>query len=93
LGDVKGVPPIMVRHVAVILLDAQQPSTKNFIVDVKSLDQIQIEKHSQTGLGILKKEKKRLLLRATTTSLQYYNKVWQHKKIHKAPLMSLRPPN
>lgn len=42
LSDVKGVPPIMVSHVAVVLLDAQQPSTENFVIDVKSLDQIQI---------------------------------------------------
>lgn len=35
LGNVECVPPIVVRHVAVVLLDAEQPTAKNIVLDVE----------------------------------------------------------
>lgn len=50
LGDVECMTPVVVSNVSIILLHAQQPPAKHFVVDVESLDQIQIEEHSQAGL-------------------------------------------
>lgn len=50
LGDVKGVSPIVVRHVAVILLHAQQPAAEDLVFDVEPADKIQVEKHPQASL-------------------------------------------
>lgn len=52
LGDVKGMPPIMVGYVAVVLLDAKQPSAEDFVINVESPDQVQIVKHSKASLLI-----------------------------------------
>ena len=50
LGYIEGVPPIMVRHVSVILFHAQEPTTENVILDMKTPNQIQIKKHSEASL-------------------------------------------
>lgn len=46
LCDIEGVPPVVVRNVTVIFFHAQKPSAKDFVVNVKPFDEIQIKKHS-----------------------------------------------
>lgn len=40
--------PVVISYVSVVLLDAQQPAAKHLIVNVKALNQIQVEEHSET---------------------------------------------
>lgn len=40
LRDIEGVSPVMVSHVSVVLLDAQQPPAQRRVVDVEPLYQI-----------------------------------------------------
>lgn len=41
--------PVVISNVSIILLHAQQPPAEHLIVDVKALDQIQVEEHSEAG--------------------------------------------
>lgn len=50
LGDVEGMSPVVVRHVSVVLLHAQQPPAEHLVVNVKPLHQIQVQEHPQTSL-------------------------------------------
>lgn len=43
-------PPVVIGDVAIVLLDRTQPPAEHFVVYVKPLDQIQIQKHPQTSL-------------------------------------------
>lgn len=46
LGDVKRMSPIVVSNVPVVLLHTQQPATQYFVVYVKPLDKVHVQKHS-----------------------------------------------
>lgn len=37
LSDVERMSPVVISHVTIVLLDAQQPSTEHLVVDVKAL--------------------------------------------------------
>lgn len=50
LRNVERVPPVVIGDVAIVLLDRTQPPAENFVVDVKPLDQIQIQEHPQASL-------------------------------------------
>lgn len=43
-------PPIVIRHVAVILLDAKEPPAEDVVLDVKPSNQIQVEEHADASL-------------------------------------------
>lgn len=49
LSDVECMTPVVISNVSIILLHAQQPPAEHLVVDVKALDQIQIEEHSEAG--------------------------------------------
>lgn len=44
--------PIVISNIAIIFLDTQQPTAKHLVVDVKTLDKVQIEEHAEAGLKI-----------------------------------------
>lgn len=50
LGNVERVTPIMISNVTVIFLHTQQPSAQHLVFNVKSLNEIQFQKYSETRL-------------------------------------------
>lgn len=50
LSDVESMSPVVIGHVAIVFLHAQQPSTEHLVVDVETLDKIQVEEHPHTCL-------------------------------------------
>lgn len=47
LGDVEGVPPVVVGDVSVVLFDGEQPPAQDFVFDVEAFDEVQVEEHPQ----------------------------------------------
>lgn len=50
LGDIEGVPPVVVDDVAVVLLHTEKPPTQHFVVYVEPLDKVQVQEHPQASL-------------------------------------------
>lgn len=50
LGDVERVAPVVVGDVAVVLLDAEQPTAQHVLLDVEPFDQVQVHEHAQARL-------------------------------------------
>lgn len=50
LSDVESMSPVVVSNVTIILFDTQKPTAENFVIDVKSSNQVKVKEHSQTGL-------------------------------------------
>lgn len=46
LSDVERVTPVVISHMPIVLLHAQQPSTQHLVVNVEALDEVQVEEHS-----------------------------------------------
>jgi hypothetical protein len=50
LRDVESVPPVVVRHVAVVLLDGDDPTAQDGVVHMKAAGQVQVDEHAEGGL-------------------------------------------
>lgn len=48
LSDVESVSPVVISHIPVVFLHAQQPPAEHFIINVKSFHQIKVEEHPET---------------------------------------------
>lgn len=53
LGHVEGVPPVVVRHVAVVFLDGEQPAAQDVVLDMEASHEVQVDEHAQTGLAVV----------------------------------------
>lgn len=50
--------PIVISDIPIILLNTQQPATQHLVVNVKTFNEIQIQKHAQTGLKYNRQKRK-----------------------------------
>ena len=51
LGNIEGMSPIVVSDIAIILLDGADPTTKDAIINVETMNEVQIDEHPKSGLG------------------------------------------
>lgn len=49
LCNVERVTPIVISHMAIIFLHAQQPPTKHLVVNVEAFDEVKVEEHPKTS--------------------------------------------
>ena len=47
LRDVEGVTPVVVGHVAIVLLDGGQPAAEDRVVDVEPAGEVQVDEHPE----------------------------------------------
>lgn len=50
LCHIEGMSPIVIGHIAIILLDTEQPTAKHFVINMETFHKVEIQKHAQTGL-------------------------------------------
>lgn len=42
--------PVVISHIAIVLLHAQQPPAQHLVVDVEARHQVQVQEHAETRL-------------------------------------------
>lgn len=88
LCNIESMTPVMISDVSIILFHAQQPTAQHLIINMKTLNKIQLQKHSQARLLFTHTQDK------NNNMASRYLCFWQvTKSLLQLPSMSHHPPS